>query len=51
MWTGWDEPNDSAEAGSDEPNQVVADDYCMVTDAGGFQLLLNTGGEPDPRCA
>ena len=38
-WSGWDEPNDSAGHGSEEPNQVVADHYCMVEDAGTFQLL------------
>ncbi len=48
---GWNEPNDSARAGSQEPNRVVEEDYCVVTDAGGFQLLLNTGGQPDDRCA
>ena len=47
----WNEPNDSAQAGSQEPNRVVEEDYCMVADAGGFQLLLNTAGDPDPRCA
>ncbi len=35
----WNEPNDSTIPGSQEPNQVVADQYCMVEDAGSFQLL------------
>ena len=35
----WSEPNDSAGKGSDAPNQVVRDHYCMVEDAGTFQLL------------
>ena len=26
----WDEPNDSAEFGPDEPNQVIEDDFCLV---------------------
>ena len=30
FWTGWYEPNASSEFGSDEPNQVVADDFCLV---------------------
>lgn len=36
----WNEPNQSVVPGSDEPNQVVADQYCMVEDAGTFQLLF-----------
>lgn len=38
-WSAWDEPNDSAGSGSDAANQVVRDRYCMVLDAGTFQLL------------
>ena len=38
----WNEPNSSTEPGSPEPNEVVRDQYCMVVDAGGFQLLVNT---------
>lgn len=30
FWTGWYEPNASSEFGSDEPNQVVADRFCLV---------------------
>lgn len=30
FWTGWYEPNSSSEFGSDEPNQVVADQFCLV---------------------
>jgi hypothetical protein len=30
FWTGWYEPNASSEFGSDEPNQVVADQFCLV---------------------
>lgn len=29
-WTGWNEPNASSIRGSDAPNQVVADDFCLV---------------------
>jgi hypothetical protein len=30
FWTGWFEPNASSEFGSDAPNQVVADQFCLV---------------------
>ena len=30
FWTGWYEPNDSVEYGSDEPNRVVAEEFCLV---------------------
>ena len=30
FWTGWYEPNASAEFGSTEPNTVVADRFCVV---------------------
>ena len=30
LWTGWSEPNTSSTRGSDAPNQVVADDFCLV---------------------
>ena len=29
FWTGWFEPNASIEFGSDAPNQVVADNFCL----------------------
>ena len=32
FWTGWYEPNASSEFGSDAPNQVVADQFCLVGD-------------------
>jgi hypothetical protein len=35
----WNEPNDSALAGSTEPDQVDEELYCTVLDAGGFHLL------------
>ena len=37
-WSGWDEPNDSRESGSEAPNEVVAEDFCLVLDAGTFLL-------------
>lgn len=30
FWTGWYEPNASSEFGSDAPNKVVADGFCLV---------------------
>jgi hypothetical protein len=30
FWTGWFEPNASSEFGSDAPNRVVADQFCLV---------------------
>ena len=30
FWTGWYEPNASSEFGSDAPNQVIADRFCLV---------------------
>jgi hypothetical protein len=42
----WNEPNDSVIPGSQEPNEVVRDLYCMVTDAGSFQLLRRCRDEP-----
>jgi hypothetical protein len=41
----WNEPNDSVIPGSQEPNQVVRDQYCMVEDAGSFQLLRRCRGD------
>lgn len=38
-WSGWEEPNDSAGSGSDEPNRVVEEEFCTVEDAGTFRLL------------
>jgi len=37
-WSGWDEPNDSADSRSPAPNQVVEEQFCLVTDAGTFLL-------------
>ncbi len=30
FWTGWNEPNASSQRGSDAPNQVVANDFCLI---------------------
>lgn len=30
FWTGWYEPNASVEFGSNAPNRVVADQFCLV---------------------
>ncbi len=34
VWSNWDEPNTSREPGSDEPNQVVRDRFCLVGEYG-----------------
>jgi len=43
-WSGWSEPNESEGPGSDAPNQVVEQEFCVVLDAGTFRLL----GRCDP---
>ncbi len=30
VWNDWDEPNDSRDFGSDEPNQVLEEQFCLV---------------------
>ncbi len=30
LWAGWMEPNESMDYGSDEPNRVLADQFCVV---------------------
>ena len=35
----WSEPNESTESGSQRPNEIVREHYCMVEDADSFQLL------------
>ena len=30
VWTNWDEPNDSRKVGSDDANEVVRDQFCLV---------------------
>jgi hypothetical protein len=39
VWDAWDEPNDSRVAGSDEPNRVLARDFCEAGDYGGLYVL------------
>lgn len=34
VWTNWDEPNTSRDPGSDAPNQVVRDQFCLVGEYG-----------------
>lgn len=38
VWSGWDEPNTSVDAGDTEPNRIVEDDYCLVVEAPPFKL-------------
>ena len=40
VWDAWDEPNDSRVVGSDEPNQVLRDDFCRVGTYEGLYELL-----------
>lgn len=40
-WNDWDEPNTSRESRNPEPNQVVAEDYCVVLETVTFTLLEN----------
>jgi hypothetical protein len=40
FWTGWFEPNASIEFGGDEPNQVVAERFCLVGDFEDALVLL-----------
>jgi hypothetical protein len=40
FWTGWYEPNASSEFGSDEPNQVVANQFCLVGNYVNALILL-----------
>jgi len=40
FWTGWYEPNASSDFGSDAPNQVVADQFCLVGDYEDALVLL-----------
>ncbi len=40
FWTGWFEPNASILFGSDAPNQVVADQFCLVGDYENALVML-----------
>ena len=53
VWDGWAEPNDSRELGSDEPNQVVREQFCQVASYGEgdrvfFEVYRRRG--PDGGC-
>ena len=39
FWRVWVEPNASQQDGSDEPNQVIRDEFCKVGDYGGLLSL------------
>jgi hypothetical protein len=44
VWDAWDEPNDSRIPGSDAPNQVLRDRFCVAGDYGGlYELWLPCG--------
>jgi hypothetical protein len=40
LWDGWMEPNSSMEFGSDAPNQVLRDQFCVVDDYADGQAVL-----------
>jgi hypothetical protein len=40
FWTGWYEPNASSDFGSDQPNQIVADRFCLVGNYENALVLL-----------
>ncbi len=40
FWTGWYEPNASSDRGSEAPNQVVADKFCLVGNYENALVLL-----------
>jgi hypothetical protein len=44
VYDDWDEPNTSQDPGSDEPNQVIADEFCLEGEYG-----ENTGFDGVPR--
>lgn len=52
FWTGWFEPNASSDFGSTEPNEVVADRFCLVGNYDNALVLLYqrcaTGDGIDP---
>ena len=37
-WDNWDEPNESMEYGPSEPNEVVRDDFGLLSEAGEYRL-------------
>ena len=36
LYDNWDEPNDSMDVGSDEPNQVIEEDFCLYRSYGEY---------------
>jgi hypothetical protein len=40
FWSGWFEPNASTKHGSAAPNQVVADDFCLVGNYEDAEVLV-----------
>ncbi len=40
LWDGWMEPNSSMDFGSDAPNQVLRDEFCIVGDYAEGQAVL-----------
>jgi hypothetical protein len=48
VWDDWDEPNDSRIVGSEEPNQVLREQFCLVDEYGdGLYRLYRKAGEGD----
>ena len=46
FWTGWYEPNASSNRGSEAPNQVVADKFCLVGNYENALVLLYQRCDP-----
>ena len=40
LWDGWMEPNSSMDFGSDAPNRVLRDQFCIVGDYADGQAIL-----------
>jgi hypothetical protein len=49
VWDDWDEPNDSRHIGSDAPNRVLADRFCLVDEYGDGLYRLYRKAGPDER--
>ena len=49
LWDGWMEPNSSMEFGSDAPNQVLRDHFCVVGDYEDGQARRSTSAAADRR--
>lgn len=47
-WSYWDEPNDSRKLGSDEPNDVVREEFCLIDRFGShYWLYRHCRGQDD----